>query len=177
MKRNSVVTIVFSLVICATVLALTGCGSKAITVKETYTDADSFFAETWPFMPFGGEEPSYAFNMMGITEVNVEVTFDGEEYTYVLNDIGNPDPEQGMYWNRKITFTGKLSESDGTYTLSAPTSVTEELAYGTMFADYKDVWGEQGTFTEADDTGKALMAGFTACTATVTDDNVTFSID
>lgn len=177
MKNQKLALItVLVLILLASTLVLSGCGDSTKEYTMTYTDPDTYFAVALPFTPFGAEQPDYAYNMMGITETGVDVTFNGNEYSYVSHDIGNSDPDEGMYWDRTITFIGELSESKGTYTLSAPTKVTEELKYGTMFADYKEVWGEQGTYTEADDAGKAFLAAFSACTATTTDDAVTFTI-
>ena len=178
MKKKKIVSVVMALMIISiSMVGLTGCGSKESTYSMSYTDAVNYVSASIPFVAMGGEQASYTFNMMGITEVTVDVTLKGDEYTYVSYDVGNTDPDNGLYWDRTSTFIGALSESNDTYTLSTPTSVTSVLKYGADFDNFKEIFGEQGTYTEADTTGQDLIGRFNSCTATNSDDTITFILN
>jgi hypothetical protein len=169
MKSNFVKVAATTLLLGSSIL-LSACNSSK-TITTTYTDGDAYTAAILPCHTVQG---SYAWNMMQITSDVVKVTLAGNSYTYYAEDNGVTDKSNAMYFFRTYTWKGALTSANGTYSFAVPTSCTETVAYGSSFAEYKSVWGEQGTFTEKDNA--KLLTMFVACTATVSGDAITFAI-
>lgn len=134
-------------------LVLTSCGSKE-NYKVSYTDGDLYEEAVLPVKTVDG---AYAWNMMGMTNSTVTLSLDGETYSYLVDDITVEDEKDGMHYHKIWEWKGTYTKNGNKVTLDKPTECNLDVTLGSTFAEYKDIWGESGEYTQADEVGaKAL---------------------
>ena len=151
-----------------------------------YNDADELIV----YVPYAPTDNSYAEAMTQVTGYTYAFLPEGTDYTLIVTyECGEPGADTTMYMKRTLEFTGTCTADGDNYSLNAPEHLKMTQETGGQFAATSgeggaDYWGPNGftmdeTFTNSEGyggvyTGAEYLAAFSACTATVDGDSVSF---